>query len=125
MLGEMYANQGLILVHKPAKRANQLSTCKHLSTVLLILAISATLVTDLFRFISSDRGQSELIASPAWASWIGEVPTAAELYSDEASNMPSTEAFEDDDDDEELDASATNEYPDNENDESYEDADGK
>lgn len=63
----------------------------------------------------------------AWASWIGELPTAAELYGDAANDVPTTEAFDDDDDDEELDASATNEYPDNEqdSDEAYEDADGK
>lgn len=57
----------------------------------------------------------------AWASWIGEVPTAAELYGDASSEVPSGEGFDDDDEDEELDASATNDYP--ENDESYEDAD--
>lgn len=56
----------------------------------------------------------------AWASWIGEIPTAAELYGDASHEVPSGESFDDDDDDEELDASASNEYP--ENDENYEDA---
>lgn len=69
----------------------------------------------------------EQVQLAAWASWIGEVPTAAELYGDSSSDAPATDAFEDDDEDEELDSAATNEYPDNEGDadESYEDADGE
>lgn len=81
--------------------------------------------------LESRIGRVTSLASPALASWIGAVPTAAEMYGDSSADMPTTEAFDDDDDeaDDELDASASNEYPendnDNENDESYEDQDGK
>lgn len=56
------------------------------------------------------------------------VAAAADSYSDATAESPTAEALEDDDeDDEELDTSASNEYPDgeNDNDESYDDADGK
>lgn len=95
---------------------------------LLLGLISLAIGSDLTRLIRQQKqelrvGQMEPLA--AWASWIGEVPTAAELYGEAASEMPSTESFEDDDDDEELDASASNEYPDNDNDESYDDPEGE
>jgi hypothetical protein len=51
-----------------------------------------------------------------------------EAYAEATADSPAVDALEDDDeDDEELDASASNEYPDgeNDNDESYEDGDGK
>lgn len=92
----------------------------------MILALAVALAADLGRLRRERSAAGQL---SAWASWVGEVPTAAELYSESANEAPSTEAFDDDDDDEELDASATNEYPDNDgdgdNDESYEDSDGK
>lgn len=61
------------------------------------------------------------------SSLMGELPSAAELYGEAASDMPQADAFDDDDDDEELDSAASNEYPDNENDndENYDDAEGK
>lgn len=89
--------------------------------VYLVLILS--LANDLNKYLLSEPKSGAV-----WASWIGEIPTAAELYGDAASELPTAEAFNDDDDeDEELDASATNEYPDNDNDsdEAYEDADGK
>lgn len=115
---------------------------KQVFATALTIALSIVLVSDLSRILksSSNYHSTNDETSPlepfqtssgpklaAWASWIGEVPTAAELYGDAASEMPTTESFDDDDEDEELDASASNEYPDNENeaDESYEDPDGK
>lgn len=99
---------------------------KQVFGALVIGSLGALLVSDLARFLSApdDQTSGRLIA---WASWIGEVPTAAELYGDAANEMPTTEAFDDEDEDEELDASASNEYPDNDNDndESYEDPDGE
>lgn len=100
---------------------------------LLVLLVSAsiacTLMLDLSSFLTQigHLSTSSSLAKPAWASWIGEVPTAAELYGDAASDMPTTESFDDDDvEDEELDASATNEYPDSDkDDESYEDGEGE
>lgn len=92
------------------------------------------LITDLFNILPANLKHNDdlsinLASTSAWASWIGEIPTAAEVYADASSEMPSAESFDDDDEDEELDASATNEYPDNENDndndENYEDAEGK
>lgn len=54
---------------------------------------------------------------------------AADSYADASAESPSVEAAleDEDEDDEELDAAPSNEYPDgeNDNDESYEDADGK
>lgn len=89
---------------------------------------------------ASPRGSLSLSGSRkpryslAWASWIGEIPTAAELYAGDggdgegaSESSPSSAALEDDDDDddEELDSAASNEYPDNDsdndNDEAYED----
>lgn len=59
-----------------------------------------------------------------WASWLGETPSAAQVYAESSSELPVGETLDDDDDeDEELDASATNEYPDSDTentDESYE-----
>lgn len=90
--------------------------------VWLVLLVSLT--NDLTYYLD-DIGR-EQSSSSVWASWIGEVPTAAELYGEAANELPSTEAFNDDDDeDEELDASASNEYPESDSDEAYEDADGK
>lgn len=116
---------------------------KQVLKALLVITLSMLLVADLSRLLrplsrskrgsldSMQSGGSGSLAAPAWASWIGEVPTAAEMYGDASADMPTTESFDDDDEepDEELDASASNEYPendnDNENDESYEDQDGK
>lgn len=96
------------------------------SQVLLAIFLSllwSILISDL---ISNSNLTSNGQNVRVWASWIGEMPTAAEIYGDASAEMPSAEAFDDDEDDEELDASATNEYPDNENDndndENYEDA---
>lgn len=49
-----------------------------------------------------------------------------EVDAEASAESPTVDALEDDDeDDEELNASASNDYPDGENDESYEDGDGK
>lgn len=140
----------LMIVHsrhkKPIKRES--STIKQVFAAALTVALSIALISDLSRILKSSsspslssstattRNEKDGTSSfgddsgpkhAAWASWIGAVPTAAELYGDAASEMPTTESFDDDEDDEELDASASNEYPDNDNeaDESYEDPDGK
>ena len=109
----------------PPNRRSQLLTTFLLATLTLALVSDlAKLFDDQQVFGGAGSGGHKLAA---WASWIGEVPTAAELYGDAASEMPTTESFDDDDEDEELDASASNEYPDNENenDESYEDPEGR
>lgn len=129
-------------IKKPTKK--QFSTIKQVFAAALIVALSIALISDLSRIFNKSSSTNHLhrddasstlsfhISGPkhaASASWIGAVPTAAELYGDAASDMPTTESFDDDEDDEELDASASNEYPDNDNDneadESYEDPDGK
>lgn len=135
-------NNNLVLFEARSRPIKNFCTFKQVFATVLTIALSIVLVSDLSRILKLSTNNNHLndAASPleafqtssgpkltAWASWIGEVPTAAELYGDAASEMPTTESFDDDDEDEELDASASNEYPDNENeaDESYEDPDGK
>lgn len=80
-----------------------LKRCKCFWKILVLGAAIATIVPDLSKLVR----QPQTSAGQVWASWIGEVPTAAELYGDSSS------AFEDDDDDDEgLDSAASNEYPD-------------
>lgn len=89
---------------------------KSLIANVILALIVVKLGSDSIRYLAI--GES---SSLVWASWIGEIPTAAEVYGEASSEMPSGENFDDDDEDEELDSSATNDYPDNENnDESYE-----
>lgn len=86
---------------------------QNIFTSLIVTLVAIKLSLDLSRHLLAEESPSNLVV---WASWIGELPTAAEVYADASSDVPSGESFDDDDEDEELDASATNEYPDNEND---------
>lgn len=116
----------LLEYSKKFQRKPKILFCKSLILNVIFALICLKLSQDLsakFRSLINDNRNNQVRSSTliAWASWIGEVPTAAELYGDASSEVPSGEGFDDDDEDEELDASATNDYP--ENDESYEDAD--
>lgn len=120
--------------HKKAKRNYRFSETLILSNVilgLLMAKLAVNLARHLTAPVSPDEAQPMAAtqatqanrADSAWASSIGELPTAAEVYGESSAELPSTETFDDDDEDEELDASATNEYPDNDTestDESYE-----
>lgn len=132
---KMRFSRSMSLIERRKSRDSRLgSSAKQCATALLLVTFTAALVADLSKFLrpqAINKSRSGELTAPVWASWIGEVPTAAEMYGDASADMPTTEAFDDDDEepDEELDASASNEYPendnDNENDESYEDQDGK
>lgn len=90
------------------------SSCNVWKLILLSLAF-VSVISDLSKHMRPQKnehqnGEGEVGSATVWASWIGEVPTAAELYGGEGSS-----AFEDDDDDDDsLDSAASNEYPDGE-----------
>lgn len=105
-------------------RTTSTAARRHVLVTVVVSFSCILVISDIKRLFNGGKfTEQSPSAGSAWASWIGEVPTAAELYGDAASDMPTTEAFDDDDEDEELDASASNEYPDN--DESYDDPEGK
>lgn len=79
---------------------------------LVFTIVFVTVASDLSRHIKSSASTSARNNEVRASSWIGAVPTAAELYGD---SSDTANAFEDDDDDDEgLDSAATNEYPDGE-----------